>query len=867
MALPRVELLSSSETPKIQFAKNMFKELERQRLSANLDVLRKIYKFDGSTITVFSSNWNNFVRLEGGGFLPLILLTDKSVGFGFDYLSSTSQEAKITGSTEPLIPAFNGRSQFGDNTYSTYQKGWTTGEIGNVGFSFSGSINLLEMMFFATSSGLYARRGESFGKVADLDIGTIIPWLKGAYGPWGAAVGYRSVAWNLYSGAILAAFNPGTRDIYEQWHWIPSFYTIAPGNTFGIRNGWYYGEGPLNTPYGNFPDDILPFPLTYAEVDLLAVMDCRNFIAVSNGEYQFGWAEIVKKVIAREEESLPNDVYFYLSDTILSPNFDNFYNSQVTLQQNNAKSYRIQSDLGGNEYSFVIHPKTANDPKLDLWCFESFISQKTNAVGVVYSDGKEASLYRYKLYLDTVYETENYHSHSRSNDGSKVAIFEGSGFIIERVLVFDLYGVKSEGSSEYGSDGASLISTSSDFAGLGMTEGVLINYRKPDFQEYDLSWEPGLVPATPWTIPDVTEELSPVGEIHFIDTGKIAPYIAKVIVEDGVNARFVTSVDDCFASTFVIDDPDLGIETKHLVGHWDIRGGVRGTLRGSFVGDKNTMVFNGEGRGDIGTYTLNPYITLGETTDPLTGSIISVVGSVLGDIEWGAGFDENGIADFDLAEAVCDPDPGYKFTVSSTCGEYGELIISPGIGLTLSGPDYVDPDVDVGGEDDIFSANGGIAPYSWSFDKGIIVSNGDNTATVTFVDDCAPGETTRTGTITVTDACGESVEVTVRLSGGGWAQNPGGNYWTALAPCPTSNVLADPIRIISGDTRYDIFISAIVNPYSECPPTTCTYMGYSCAENVTKAQYSDEWASGGTGTQRYDVMSPARAIRYKWVCQ
>ena len=77
---------------------------------------------------------------------------------------------------------------------------------------------------------------------------------------------------------------------------------------------------------------------------------------------------------------------------------------------------------------------------------------------------------------------------------------------------------------------------------------------------------------------------------------------------------------------------------------------------------------------------------------------------------------------------------------------------------------------------DIYTASGGLPPYAWSFDSGGIDSNGE----ITSINSCsAPGEL-RGGVITVTDSCGRSSNLTIRLPGGTWVKisdPPRGSYF------------------------------------------------------------------------------------------
>ena len=124
---------------------------------------------------------------------------------------------------------------------------------------------------------------------------------------------------------------------------------------------------------------------------------------------------------------------------------------------------------------------------------------------------------------------------------------------------------------------------------------------------------------------------------------------------------------------------------------------------------------------------------------------------------------------------TCDTMPSdsmLTFTVEDSCGNVVEGAISvwsynPGEGCSAT---YV-PFAVVGTEEPVvgtvYTAEGGQAPYTYSFDKGTI---DPVTGEILTIDDCGDAGTSRVGIVSATDAFGAVTEIEVRLPGGQWVQ-------------------------------------------------------------------------------------------------
>jgi len=130
--------------------------------------------------------------------------------------------------------------------------------------------------------------------------------------------------------------------------------------------------------------------------------------------------------------------------------------------------------------------------------------------------------------------------------------------------------------------------------------------------------------------------------------------------------------------------------------------------------------------------------------------------------------DENTATPSDIV--ICDDEQTPKPQDIKVCVDPGR--VDPcltSMDITVSG----DGDCNVG---DIYSATGGIGPYTWSFDSGGIDSSGE----ITSINSCVTPGDYRGGVVTATDTCGNSNTLTVRLTGGIWvtvSDPPRGSYF------------------------------------------------------------------------------------------
>lgn len=101
-----------------------------------------------------------------------------------------------------------------------------------------------------------------------------------------------------------------------------------------------------------------------------------------------------------------------------------------------------------------------------------------------------------------------------------------------------------------------------------------------------------------------------------------------------------------------------------------------------------------------------------------------------------------------------------KVTATDACNQQAQVgvNVSAAADLLITGSN--EPDVN-----DVYSVNGGLEPYSWSFSGGSI----NNVGKILSVTSCGgPSNNGAVATVSVTDSCGETASIEVRLPGGYW---------------------------------------------------------------------------------------------------
>lgn len=179
-------------------------------------------------------------------------------------------------------------------------------------------------------------------------------------------------------------------------------------------------------------------------------------------------------------------------------------------------------------------------------------------------------------------------------------------------------------------------------------------------------------------------------------------------------------------------------------------------------------------------------------------------------------------SEIEVCSAADDDIPHHEIDVcpderDTSCDDRNPLIISGPVAAAVDGQ---------------YGATGGKGPYTFSASGFTVDQYGKVTSTTT----CGgPNDNPATGSITVTDACGESDSMDVRLPGGQWVYDSGQHY----APIPCCGVTQQGIECDYGTVKYNCTYcwvntnncSSSGNPCGELPDDIegqPDYMGWVC---------------------------------------
>jgi len=149
-----------------------------------------------------------------------------------------------------------------------------------------------------------------------------------------------------------------------------------------------------------------------------------------------------------------------------------------------------------------------------------------------------------------------------------------------------------------------------------------------------------------------------------------------------------------------------------------------------------------------------------------------------------------------------------------------------------------------------YSASGGLPPYTWSFPDGIISDSGE----ITSINSCGSSGSPRWSTVTVTDTCGQSAEIKVRLPNGQWVNIPaltqGSGGYDSFCPSSSGAIY----NLIKADLD-EIFDGCLSNIFRLCYSGEYRYRVeiFGCTAE-TKLCSETEWSgTGSCSTTHYGV--------------
>jgi hypothetical protein len=747
---PQILNLSQADYGLVRYAEQLYRQLEQTRLACGAPMLQQQRIVDGITMLIRACAVQGGRIILLGGFLGQIMLAaekDGSTVFSvYDYLQDKiSEAAKLSafsfGDTE-LVPAYNRRCQLAEQAQVSGTSNWSAGLLENPELIYLGGVNNYEQAYFANLTALYVRVSNNLQPIALVPGGfTLLPELCGPFlSLFSFSASPDDSYWNLFQGTSLFSITPSSGFVMEYGAWIPSFFTVEPADPSGLKPGWYYGAYPSSR------YDLID-PLGSLDVSLCAIVKTH----LQGGLYAQGWCEFVSAVNGEDR----SDLFFYFEPMGIPGN--NYAYREIALGSYVNSRITIGSILPGFSSAFSLSTTLPGiKPDLvHLWNFLAWSEEAdvfVDAVGVLIIEGKKLRGYRFKGYALPFIETDFYHSHTISDDGRLVAVFEAEETLISSIKIFDLYGEREaplKENDKYLKGGYTLVRESAVVARLSASTGCFIPLREKTFTP-SVSKLSSPVPV----FPDSRSGFPSLSTLIFYKGGNDGIQIDKVTCLNGVDARFGISYDPCFSSRVVVDDPDQVASRDKLVAGWDVGGVYKGVVRGTFQGDSPNVRFYGEGVGNSPAYGV---ITLGESLD-----IAQVSETEFYSISGAAG----GIASLTcliesgswyVIDPACNPNCEGILTVAATsgCGQSGSLDIPFAPPLTLSGSET--PNVG-----STYRAAGGSGGYVYSISCGTINSE---TGQVLNLTDCCGS-----GTVSATDTCGTTVTLDVRFPSGRWVQ-------------------------------------------------------------------------------------------------
>jgi hypothetical protein len=562
--------------------------------------------------------------------------------------------------------------------------------------------------------------------------------------------------------------------------------------------------------------------------------------ATQSSIYKFGYCEVLLDVGPGSFSDIPR-LFFFLDTAPVNDEGATWFSwrSNVLLAWADMRGGTAPQGRQPT-FSFFVpygNPSGSAPDSVRFWVFNAYSGEK---IGIITSGVRNSVPYGHLFTwsgggVTQVAEVAYYLFHSVSSDGASVAIFSGTPSSPTRVIVIDLFGEKEKPLL----NNATKANRRDDYSGSGFT---VIRERQFDSSVPTACFIPNRVdgvmpetnidrgvaadPATDMTVPAF-------GSLHWPRDGHGSVTIYKMVI-NGVEGSVGKSIDPCFGSRIVIDDPSNPPATDHFVTSWGPTGqGVdlyEGYIRGAFTGVHPAMQFAGEGLGQISIVTLPTTISPVFTFDPVEGNWKLTVERHAGEIAYGGCVDGDGrlipgcTNEEEVTGDPCTTKTTKKYAVGtalSACGQDGsasllaETIIEnyQGMSNTLAGGQLIN-DGQVG------QIIGGKPPFAAGYSGGSVGISDDGTFTITF-STCGSGAVAG-GTLTVTDDCGNEITATYRhnIPGASWVfvSNEREDetdctrcYTPELGPCHPDQIFypcggADAITsctTYSGTYRYD----------------------------------------------------------------
>jgi hypothetical protein len=743
-----IQVLSVESSKFLSFAKHKLRKLDRRRRALGNASAKQFYTLGDVYLQIYTSDTRKLIRLWGGGGASIVFAsapTEIQLSV-YDYITDTlTPTESFTNSSGTLHQYFNSVCHYNDTKNTD---GKSVSPIPALPGGTPVHYYSHEVEYVQTAAGLYLRTpDDALLQAVSFPQGGVswMPQFSRGQGNFISMPRYPTTEiWNLNRVSDIWAYAPSSTAVLPTHHWVPSFFFAEPGNAI-YGTGWQYGK--FLEWWVEPPDD---FSIKDGRVTYGGMLENRKQTASA----PYGYCETLTKLDTTD--------YFLVSFFESASPFPTESNPSW-VNQKLTGTKQGGSSVSGKSRSFSIDALAdfgvpSTDPTIHWWNagWEGDTTPPAHDLtGVVITANGKSILYRYTGATTKLYTTTDYHSHAVSTSGRYAAIFEGTS-LIERAIIADLQENTILRISEVPAGALGL-------SGAWIPRAVIDPLALP----YDIS----NVATTPLVDEDTYKFRSHYGAVTYPEGDNAPTANWKMTCEDGVHARVASYDDPCFELTLVkilpLSVPPSGNVTVTMEGEV--------YAAGSFTELTQSLpyiLFSSMGPPPA------PYeIVLGHWTysnnEPIPKEIsVSATNARVEVIERAAmsmyqdiydkvyvknalgtvarsGFDENG-------EVTVDTTCGAQ-TVSATtsCGQSASLEVGEDPAtLTITAPDNV---YSVG---DVFSAGGGVEPYTYSTSVGTI--DPDTGEVLTYTGHCGRV------TVTATDACGQTASTDVRGSSGTW---------------------------------------------------------------------------------------------------
>lgn len=832
----RVQLLSPDAAHLVGFAKKKLRQLKELREKTGQAIWSKNITVGDFQIYLETANWGDKIRLSGGTCLDHILLESPTGLFGYNWERNALNERTTFSGELEEANAYRVDMSLGEWLLASQGK---VSKIGGQPFSKSTPAPNIGAVIYEQDGLFYVRLADdtivSLGSVA-VSVQSDLLWRK-------AKVSFLTTldsSWNQLNTQELwnVGINTGG-SLPAEWRWVPRLWHPEPANSQFLPPGIYYANGSWG-------------PCNEIRVSFGAVL--RN----KGGTDNVGYCEILGETSICESGDGPNCKAFFFYK-LWTPG-KNFYFQNVFQRTTFQHNYWTSAQAHAHDFAIYYDDEftTSENVEIDWWAAEDLPPDPLDiwesprhrngiiafrqggpfvfsvALGRTIGTGRST-------YTVNIKTGEGYVSHSSSHNGQIVAILYDGG---NKLFVYDM---------EEETEGVHKVLQDTDkVSGKGFSSLAVI----PAFKDDELSKDvPFASSGSLVSGYDPLLGVSLFGMNHPYPEDRGVSASGWTVEVQGKEAIGKLWHDECwkrtsYGYTYLNPGDGMGLFPKLIIYNNDPTAGI---FSYAGVGEKGSIINGGE-------MTLTPAgghsvmerkdIYMFQGGGPYF--FLEYSANAKAPVNWSGDVFYTGIED--------------RYVVKFTCGE-ANVTLSDDCGET-STKKYIDPDYEESEESELFligpdapgvgsqySASGGEAPYSFSFSGGSI----DSTGKITSVSSCGgPDGNGAIAHVTVTDACGKTAAIQVRLDGGAWLQtatnyDPGGGCFPHNGPLTYSTT--------TGGTRVDSTFCWITSGnYGTCASTWPD--SPFCCQDCSMSDAHPE--ATGTTIRKYIWMS--KQTTWNWVC-